>query len=582
MDQDTLQKSSSPSSQELQIPLIISQNDSNLALQVNPLSSCYDAAGVIAQKPSESSTNVCLNIKSMGLTGFREKNESPYLPMSNEDGLKSMAPLSTSGSENNSPVQFPFNIVREAYYSSREESEERSPNLANDSISIEMPLLNNIAPSHGPNIEENTNISLVNRVNISNQQAASSEGQSLVLHNNHQFYKPPIFKILTVTFGLFLLSDIFSGFIEGNNNYTNIFPILYIIEVFFLAEEIQIIVHSYAPNRPNFSAIFCGEVFYHFVDSIAVLFVTIAVNIHLSTTFGPSYMLLYFVAFLVSAYCACCKIPFEEKSKRFLFIIQMLGILLKVHMEIPLSWNIVLCFSWIFLTSLFLKLFEFFIQVMIIFAGDVSSRISKLSKIVTIIGIFLLAIDLAASLVVVMLTCSVLDEANMTDHLKRSLIGYQYLNLFVFLYAIATFKPLMEFLVIAVAIFNTRVERLVQTKEFVLVRQDIYLKKLSPTYYKILDNADNREMCKTKETDENNQEGDVDMCYICYGKTADGVIVDCGHGGICYDCLKNYVKLKDECMECRREIASVLRIENNKQGEGEIFKSKELYRIIKV
>lgn len=53
-------------------------------------------------------------------------------------------------------------------------------------------------------------------------------------------------------------------------------------------------------------------------------------------------------------------------------------------------------------------------------------------------------------------------------------------------------------------------------------------------------------------------------CLICFDKDADAVIMDCGHGGICYGCCVELFKKKQGCYLCRKPILQVLQIEINK------------------
>lgn len=41
------------------------------------------------------------------------------------------------------------------------------------------------------------------------------------------------------------------------------------------------------------------------------------------------------------------------------------------------------------------------------------------------------------------------------------------------------------------------------------------------------------------------------VCLVCFEKTADAVFMNCGHGGICYDCSLDVLKKSGECHLCR-------------------------------
>ena len=50
------------------------------------------------------------------------------------------------------------------------------------------------------------------------------------------------------------------------------------------------------------------------------------------------------------------------------------------------------------------------------------------------------------------------------------------------------------------------------------------------------------------------------VCYLCCDQPSD-IILSCGHGGICYECLVSMLKKKSECMECRSTIDFVYRVD---------------------
>lgn len=59
------------------------------------------------------------------------------------------------------------------------------------------------------------------------------------------------------------------------------------------------------------------------------------------------------------------------------------------------------------------------------------------------------------------------------------------------------------------------------------------------------------------------REGSVDamdsLCLICFEGPRDAVLLECGHGGICYSCAwKCFKKKKRECPMCRQPVSQVL------------------------
>jgi hypothetical protein len=41
------------------------------------------------------------------------------------------------------------------------------------------------------------------------------------------------------------------------------------------------------------------------------------------------------------------------------------------------------------------------------------------------------------------------------------------------------------------------------------------------------------------------------LCCICFDNPPDAVFMDCGHGGVCYDCSLDIWKTTEECYLCR-------------------------------
>lgn len=62
------------------------------------------------------------------------------------------------------------------------------------------------------------------------------------------------------------------------------------------------------------------------------------------------------------------------------------------------------------------------------------------------------------------------------------------------------------------------------------------------------------------------------LCKICFGMEPDAIFMDCGHGGVCYECSLDVWKTTEECYLCRKEIKQVLQVEVNKKGKKGFYK----------
>ena len=51
------------------------------------------------------------------------------------------------------------------------------------------------------------------------------------------------------------------------------------------------------------------------------------------------------------------------------------------------------------------------------------------------------------------------------------------------------------------------------------------------------------------------------LCYLCYDNIPNAILMSCKHGGICYECAVALVKKKNECMECRRVVEAIVKVD---------------------
>eukprot|EP01016_Furgasonia_blochmanni_P052765 TRINITY_DN8452_c0_g2_i1.p1 TRINITY_DN8452_c0_g2~~TRINITY_DN8452_c0_g2_i1.p1 ORF type:complete len:259 (+),score=66.15 TRINITY_DN8452_c0_g2_i1:668-1444(+) len=57
-------------------------------------------------------------------------------------------------------------------------------------------------------------------------------------------------------------------------------------------------------------------------------------------------------------------------------------------------------------------------------------------------------------------------------------------------------------------------------------------------------------------------EKSVQSCLVCFDRLPDAVNMNCGHGGLCYECSIDIFKKTGECYLCRQSINQVLRIDS--------------------
>lgn len=52
----------------------------------------------------------------------------------------------------------------------------------------------------------------------------------------------------------------------------------------------------------------------------------------------------------------------------------------------------------------------------------------------------------------------------------------------------------------------------------------------------------------------------TDVCTICFEKAKNAVLVDCGHGGVCYNCSIDVFVTSGHCPFCRNEIKQIVTV----------------------
>lgn len=54
-------------------------------------------------------------------------------------------------------------------------------------------------------------------------------------------------------------------------------------------------------------------------------------------------------------------------------------------------------------------------------------------------------------------------------------------------------------------------------------------------------------------------------CALCFDKAADAVLMECGHGGICFCCAGKLLRLDKKCPLCREPVLLVLKVDVESQ-----------------
>ena len=88
----------------------------------------------------------------------------------------------------------------------------------------------------------------------------------------------------------------------------------------------------------------------------------------------------------------------------------------------------------------------------------------------------------------------------------------------------------------------------------------------------------NRSVSRRQTTGTEEELGDsAFLCNVCFGKDADTIFMECGHGGLCLQCAYDIWGNSDECYLCRETIDYVVRYDT-KAKKGDLFKILEVHQ----
>eukprot|EP01017_Pseudomicrothorax_dubius_P004065 TRINITY_DN10732_c0_g1_i3.p1 TRINITY_DN10732_c0_g1~~TRINITY_DN10732_c0_g1_i3.p1 ORF type:complete len:155 (+),score=20.21 TRINITY_DN10732_c0_g1_i3:64-528(+) len=73
--------------------------------------------------------------------------------------------------------------------------------------------------------------------------------------------------------------------------------------------------------------------------------------------------------------------------------------------------------------------------------------------------------------------------------------------------------------------------------------------------------------------------GDEKLCCVCYCAEPDGVFLECGHGGLCFECALGIWEKVDECYLCRSPIQQVIQLDIEALNSARVVKVKACTRL---
>jgi len=290
-----------------------------------------------------------------------------------------------------------------------------------------------------------------------------------------------------------------------------------------------------------------------------------------------------------------------EVSSKIFFSIQLFLLTIKLDGDVDCSWGIIFCLVWFYLAMI---IFYFILLVVIFLMITVFSVLRRrvyesLDCKTQFIGHFWYTLYVGFSAIAFLALTeitTILEGDQDSQFLKKWIVAARYLSLFLIIYGAFWKEKILSYLnnVINYEEETSAFERFDEEKvvmEVKTTKRVYYFQKVSSTYFTPIENPQEIAQNKTEEKEKQdlnssfgrqnqNQEEGYNSCYVCFENPCNAIVMNCGHGGVCFECALKFIKRKSQCMECRQSSNRLLKIDPNSNKSDDIIKSIEETNII--
>jgi len=280
-----------------------------------------------------------------------------------------------------------------------------------------------------------------------------------------------------------------------------------------------------------------------------------------------------------------------EISSKIFFSIQLFLLTIKLDGDVDCSWGIIFCLVWFYLAMI---IFYFILLVVIFLMITVFSVLRRrvyesLDCKTQFIGHFwyMLYVGFSAIAFLALTEITTILQGDQDSQLlKKWIVAARYLSLFLIIYGAFWKDRILSYLnnVINSEDETTAFERFDEEKVVMDVKtrkRVYYFQKVSSTYFTPIENPQQFIQKKEeKDSGRQDQEEGYNSCYVCFENPCNAIVMNCGHGGVCFECALKFIKRKSQCMECRQSSNRLLKIDPNSNKSDDIIKSIEETDII--
>lgn len=122
----------------------------------------------------------------------------------------------------------------------------------------------------------------------------------------------------------------------------------------------------------------------------------------------------------------------------------------------------------------------------------------------------------------------------------------------------------------ATEIYNARRARRLRRPIMQIASQSIFFLRHSSTVFKRTKYSHELSECSSHEYD------DSKPCYVCMSNPSNGILMECGHGGLCYECAIELARKSQPCPLCRSLIQEVVHIDSMNSLLGVVWSSTQV------
>ena len=311
------------------------------------------------------------------------------------------------------------------------------------------------------------------------------------------------------------------------------------------------------------------------------------------TTNSYSVMMIGGVPFLINAmlYLQISKVQSHVKLLKTVLKcvcpLQTFLIVMQSSKQIDLDWLVLLGPALILMVPLILCFISFALMLTLItlYAAFKQTLHLKIKPSSQILGLLWYTLAYSLGALAFMFLFNLSNLLNKRGDIKLNniyIFAFFIINLALILLTVTRFQSIKEFVrVYGVTEANGEEEEefLHESKNpskkarFETKKHKSYFTVMSPTYFVPIDG--NFSFSKTEmvcegspkiiiNRDKNSKKlsaEEENLCYVCYEKESDSIFMSCGHGGVCYSCAIALIERKNECVECRSEVQSIVKLD---------------------